>query len=416
MATNRAVEFLVWLLIAASVIAVVAARLKIPYPVALVLGGLALGSLHRLPLVLSLTHGQRPDWLTPDVILILFLPPLLFEASLNIPASRLRENLLPVLVLASAGVFAATLITGYAVHWSFGLPVSVALVFGAIISATDPISVVSVFKEMGVAKRLAFILEAESLFNDGAAVVLFGILMAAVASHRMSVARGFADFVGVVAGAAALGLLMGYVFSKITQRIDEPSVEITLTTILAYSSYLIAQSLHVSGVVATVAAGIVFGNYGVRTGMSPRTRTAVASFWDYAVFVINSVLFLLIGMQVRLGDLFRSWRAALLAIAAVLLGRALSVYVLAPVSNLSAQKVSFRWQHLMVWGGLRGALALALVLSLDRHFPYREALTTWTFGVVAFSIVVQGLTLKPLINFLGLGAQAKPAGEPSGVP
>ena len=155
MATNRAIEFLVWLLIAASVIGVVAARLKIPYTVALVLGGLALGSLHRFPAVVSLTQGQRPDWLTPDVVLLLFLPPLLFEASINLPIGHLRENFLPILILANAGVLAATLITGYAIHWAYGLPVIIALVFGSIISATDPISVISVFKEMGVAKRLS---------------------------------------------------------------------------------------------------------------------------------------------------------------------------------------------------------------------------------------------------------------------
>lgn len=405
METNRAVELLVWLLIAASVIAVIAARLKIPYTIALVIGGLVIGSLHRLALLESLTRGARPDWLTPDVVLVLFLPPLLFEASINLPFHYLRENLFPILLLANVGVLTATVITGFAIHWVFGLPLIVALVFGSIISATDPISVISVFKEMGVARRLSMILEGESLFNDGTAVVLFGILAAGVSAGNLGVAKGLGEFVITVAGAAVLGLVMGYLLTKVTQRIDEPRVEITLTTILAYSSYLVAQHLHLSGVIATVAAGIVIGNWGAAVGMSARTRTAVWSFWEYATFVINSLLFLLIGMRVRVGDLLHAWHAALIAVAAALLGRALSVYGLAPLSNLFAVKVPMRWQHLLVWGGLRGAIALALVLSLQDTFPHRSDLLTWTFGVVAFSIIVQGLTVKPLITTLGLQAK-----------
>jgi CPA1 family monovalent cation:H+ antiporter len=405
MATNHAVELLVWLLIAASVIAVIAARLKVPYTIALVIGGLLIGALHRLSLLQSLTHSVRPDWLTPSVVLVLFLPPLLFEASLNLPIRYLRENLLPILLLANVGVLAATVITGFAVRWVFGLPVIVALVFGSIISTTDPISVISVFKEMGVARRLSMILEGESLFNDGTAVVLFGILVAGVSSQNLGVAKGLGEFVIVVIGAAALGLAMGYLFTKVTQRIDEPRIEITLTTILAYSSYLAAQHLRLSGVIATVAAGIVMGNWGAEVGMTPRTRTAVWSFWEYAAFVINSLLFLLIGMRVRVGDLLHAWHAALIAVAAALLGRALSVYGLATLSNPFALKVSLRWQHLLVWGGLRGAIALALVLSLQDRFPHRSDLLTWTFGVVAFSIIVQGLTLRPLITALGLNAK-----------
>lgn len=405
MATNHAVELLVWLLIAASVIAVIAAKLKVPYTIALVIGGLLIGSLHRLSLLESFTHGVQANWLTPGVVLFLFLPPLLFEASINLPIDYLRSNLFPILLLANVGVLAATVITGFAVHWVFGLPVIVALVFGAIISATDPISVISVFREMGVSKRLSMILEGESLFNDGTAVVLFGILVAGVSSQNLSVARGIGEFVVVVVGAAGLGLAMGYLFTKVTQKLDEPRVEITLTGILAFSSYLVSQYLHLSGVIATVAAGIVTGSYGARVGMSDRTRTAVWSFWEYAAFVINSLLFLLIGMRVRVGDLAHAWHATLIAVAATLIGRALSVYGLTPISNLFALKIPLRWQHMLVWGGLRGAIALALVLSLQETFPQRSELLTWTFGVVAFSIIVQGLTVHPLITAMGLDAK-----------
>lgn len=402
MTTNHSVEFLVWLLIAASVIAVFSARLKIPYTVALVLGGLAIGSMHRFQIVKSLTQGGQPNWLTPDIVLFLFLPPLLFEASINLPFHELRENVIPILILASLGVLAATLISGFAIHWVFKIPLIVALVFGSIISATDPVSVISVFKEMGVPRRLSTILEGESLFNDGTAVALFGVLLAAGASGNLGIAEGIGRFFLLVVGAAVLGSFMGFFFGKLTQQIDEPRIEITSTAILAYSSYLIAQSLHLSGIIATVAAGIVIGNWGAKVGMSQRTRAAVWAFWDYASFVINSLLFLLIGMEVRVSELAHAWLATLIAIAAVLLGRALSIYSLAPISNLFTVKVPARWQHLLVWGGLRGGLALALVLSLEKSFPYRSELTVWVFGVVAFSIVVQGLTLKPLISALGV--------------
>jgi monovalent cation:H+ antiporter, CPA1 family len=401
MTTNFAIQFLIWLLIAASIIAVVAQRLRIPYTVALVLGGLVLGSV-RVPLAANLILEHRPDWLTADVILLLFLPPLLFEGSLNIQVRHLRENLVPILLLATIGVFAATLVTGFVVHWALGFPLWIALMFGAIISATDPISVLAVFRDLGVVKRLAVIVESESLFNDGTAAVLFTVLLGGIATGTLSWGTAIANFLLIVLGGAAVGLLLGYLASKITERIDEPRIEITLTTILAYSSYLVADALHVSGVIATVAAGLTVGNFGVPVGMSPRTRLALWSFWEYFSFLINSIVFLLIGMEVRLGDLFHAWHATLLGVGAVLLGRVLSVYTLMPVSNFFGETIPLAWQPVLVWGGLRGALALALALSLQRTFPYRHQILTMTFAVVAFTIVVQGLTIKSLLRKLGI--------------
>ncbi len=405
MTPSSTIEFLIWLLIAASMIAVVAARLRIPYTVALVLGGLFLGSFH-LPIVQNL-FAHPPDWLTPDVSLVIFLPALLFEGSLKIQLRHLRESLVPICLLATVGVLAATFISGFALHWTLGIPILIALVFGAIVAATDPISVLAIFKDMAVDKRLTIIVEGESLFNDGTAVVLYGILFGAVANSQFAIATGLRDFVVEVAGGAAVGTLLGYAISKLTQRIDDPEIEIMLTTILAYGAYLLAQSLHVSGVIATVAAGLMVGNFGVRTGMSSRTRISLWSFWEYASFLINSILFLLIGLQVRIGDLYRAWPAVLVTVTAVLAGRMLVVYGLVPVSNLFSPRISLRWQHVMVWGGMRGALSLALVLSLGHNFPYREQLLTMTFGVVAFTIVLQGITIKPLIRFLGIGKNSE---------
>jgi len=411
MSTNLAVEFLIWMLIVASVIAILAARLRIPYTVALVLGGLALGSTSiHLPVAETLV-SQKPDWLTPNVILLVFLPPLLFEGSLKLQFRRLRENVLPILLLATLGVLAATLVTGFAAHWVLGLPVLVALVFGAITAATDPISVLSIFKEVAVPPRLSIIVEGESLFNDGTSAVLYGILMAGVSSGTLGIWTGLQNFFIEVLGGIALGGGMGYLFSKLTQKIDEPQIEITLTTVLAYSAYLAAQSVHVSGVIATVAAGITLGNVGARIGMSPRTRVALWSFWEYASFVVNSLVFLLIGLQVRIGTLLHAWRPTLLALGTVVLGRVLSVYGLVPIGNLFSLKIPLRWQHVLVAGGIRGALSLALALSLPRTFPYRQDILAMTFGVVAVTIIFQGLAIKPLLRVLGMSAVREDAYE-----
>jgi Na+:H+ antiporter len=401
MSTNVAVEFLIWMMIAASAIAVVAHRLRIPYTVALVMGGLALGFFH-IPLVDQIIR-EEPTWLTPNLSLVIFLPALLFEGSLKLQLRQLRENLLPILLFANAGVLAATAITGLLVHWVLGFPILVGLVFGAIVSATDPISVLALFKDMAVARRLSVLVEGESLLNDGTASVLYGILAGAVLTGTVSVGAGVRSFFVEVFGGAAVGLGLGYIVSKITARIDDPAIEITLTTILAYSSFLVAQSLHLSGVLATVVAGVTIGNFGVRVGMTPQTRVALWSFWEYSSFVMNSILFLLIGLQVHLEDLLRSWQLVLLAAGTVLLGRAMSVYGLAPISNFFTERIPYRWQHIMTWGGMRGALSLALALNVAGTFPFRNQLLAATFGVVAFSIVLQGLTVKTLLGFLGLG-------------
>jgi len=399
MTGHFSIEFLIWLLMIASAVAVIAMRLRIPYMVALVLGGLALGSISSAILD-QFYASQRPDWLTSEVILFVFLPALLFEGSVKINFTQLRRNLTPILILANLGTLVAALVTSYVLHWTIGLPVLTALLFGAAISATDPISVLSIFKDLAVPKRLTLLVEAESLLNDGTAAVLFQIFVAAILTHEVRVVAGVGEFLLAVIGGAAVGFGLGYLVSAITSQIDDPQTEITLTTILAYSSYLVASHLHLSGVIATVVAGITIGNIGAKTGMSARTRLALWSFWEYAAFIINSIVFLLIGIEVRVTDLVRYWPEILMAVGAVLLGRIVCVYGTIPIANRFAEKISMRWQHVLVWGGLHGSLSLALVLSLDRNFPDRPRILLLTFGVVAFSIIVQGLTIKPLVRIL----------------
>ncbi len=397
---TSAVEFLIWLLIAASAIAILAKRLRAPYTVALVAGGLMLSAL-RLPHLSPLDPGQRPDWLTPDVILIVFLPALVFEGSVKLNVRDLLRSSAPLLLLANLGVLLAALVSGYLVHWTVGLPLEIALLFGAIISATDPISVLAIFKNLRMDKRLSLLVEGESLLNDGTAAALFQIVLAGIISGHVSISKGIGQFLFAVIGGAGLGSLLGYAASKLTRRIDDAEVQITLTAIVAYSSYLLAYQLHLSGILATAAAGLIVGNLGTRN-CSTQTKTALESFWAYIAFIMNSLVFLLIGLEIRVDSLLHSWRPVLLAVGAVLVGRALSVYLLVPVSNAITEKIPLAWQHVIVWGGLRGALALALALSLDSTFPDRARVLDLTFGVVIFSILVQGLTVKPLLRVLGL--------------
>jgi len=400
MSATSAVEFLIWLLVAASAIAILAKRIRVPYTVALVAGGLMLSGL-RLPHVSPLDPGQRPDWLTPEVILIFFLPALVFEGSVKLNVRELTRNSAPLLLLAVLGVLLAAVVTGCLVHWTIGLPMQIALLFGAIISATDPISVLAIFKDLRMEKRLSLIIEGESLLNDGTAAALFQVLLAGIVAGHLGVAKGVGQFFLAVAGGGVIGSFLGYAVSRLTRTIDDPEVQITLFAVVAYSSYLLAYQLHLSGIIATAMAGLVVGNLGTR-GCSAQTKTALESFWAYVAFIMNSLVFLLIGLEVHVDALVHAWRPVLLAVAAVLGGRAFSVYILVPASNLFAERIPFRWQHVIVWGGLRGALALALALSLDRAFPDRGFLLDLTFGVVVFSILGQGLTMKPVLRILGL--------------
>ena len=397
---TSAVEFLIWLLIAASAIAMLAKRLRAPYTAALVAGGLVLSAL-RLPHLSPLDPGQRPDWLTPDVILIVFLPALVFEGGVKLNVRDLLQNSAPLLLLANVGVLLAALVTGYLVHWTTGLPVAIALLFGAIISATDPISVLAIFKDLRMDKRLSLIVEGESLLNDGTAVALFQIMLAGIISGHLGVSKGLGQFLFAVLGGAVLGSFLGLAASRLTRTIDDPELQITVTAVVAYSSYLLAYQLHLSGIIATASAGLIVGNLGTRS-CSTQTKTALESFWAYVAFLMNSLVFLLIGLEIQVDALLRSWRPVLLTVGAVLVGRALSVYLLVPVSNALTEKIPLRWQHVIVWGGLRGALALALALSLDSTFPDRARVLDLTFGVVVFSILVQGLTMKPLLRVLGV--------------
>ena len=380
-------------MLVASVVALATRRWRrVPYALGLVIAGLLVGATHLLPMVR----------LQPQVLFTVLLPPLLFESAIHLRAGALRGEWKPITLLAVGATILSTFVIGGLAALILRLPLAVALVFGALISATDPISVIALFRELGASRRLTLIVDAEALFNDGVAVVLFTVLLGAATGSPVSLAAGAGQFLLVGVGGTAIGALIGFAVSRLTQHIDDHLIEITLTTIAAWGAFLAAERLHVSGVLAVIAAGMVVGNYGMPATMSPTTRLAVGSFWEYAAFVVNSVVFLTVGVAETQAGLLRALPVALGA-ALIVLGGRLTVYPVCWVANqLGGRRVPRSFQHVLVWGGLRGALSMALALGLPLDFPYRETIVQAAFGAVLFSLLAQGLTVGPLLQRLGL--------------
>jgi CPA1 family monovalent cation:H+ antiporter len=390
---------LVGLLLLVCLIAMLARRTRLPYTVALVIAGLAIGLSGVLPQI----------QLTPGLVLLVFLPALIFESAFHLDFQHLMENRRSIAFLAIPAPLISTLVVGGPLHLVVGLDLPTALLFGALISATDPVSVAATFKELGVPRRLAYIIEGESLFNDGMAIVLYRILVLMILTGEFSLVGNVVRFLVVVLGGGILGLAAGYLFSLFVRRIDDHLIEITLTTVLAYGTYLLADSFHLSGVIAVVVAGVVIGNYGTRTGMSPTTKITVASFWEYVAFIVNSFVFLLIGMEINLPLIAQNIYPIAWAIAAVLGARALIAYVMPLLARaFTKSSMPVTWQHVLFWGGLRGSLSVAVALAIPATIQQRDQILVMTFGVVLFSLVVQGLTMRPLLRFLGM---ARPPAE-----
>lgn len=277
--------------------------------------------------------------------------------------------------------------------------------FGALISATDPIAVVAIFKNLGAPKRLAVLLDGESLLNDGTAIVFFTLSLALITGAQVTAGGMVLDFIKIVGGGLLIGVAIGLAISQIIRRVDDAMIEITLTTIAAYGSFVAAEQLDFSGVIATVAAGMLCGNYAARTGMSPSTRVAVETFWEYVAFALNSIVFLLIGFEVNLHSLLASWKAILVAYAIVTVGRGVVTLVVSALLKTTRERIPMSWSAVLTWGGLRGGLPMVLVLSLPADFPYRNLLVAMTFGVVILSILGHGLTISPLLRWLGIVAR-----------
>ncbi|MCB0145276.1 MAG: Na+/H+ antiporter [Caldilineaceae bacterium] len=377
-------------LIVASAVAVLTRYVKFPYTVALVLAGL----------VLALQTDIQIE-MTPELVLFIFAPPLLFEAALHLDLRKLRADLIPIATMAVPGVLISAFAIGGVLAFMGVLPFSVGLLFGALISATDPVAVVATFRAVGAPKRLTTIVEGESLFNDGTAVVLFGIVLGLVQHGEFSLAEGLYDFLRESIGGMAVGALLGYTCAQLIARIDDYLIETTLTTIAAYASFALAQYLHFSGVLGVVAAGLVMGSLGPR-GMSPTTRIVLFNFWEYLAFLANSVVFILIGLNVDSTSLQRFFMPALFAVFAVLASRAINVYGLGAILRFFKPDLPRSYLHVLYWGGLRGALSLALVLSLPFAVQERTELLAMTFGVVLFTLLIQATTIPTLLRQLGM--------------
>ncbi len=377
----------------AILVALAARRLRLPYTVGLVFAGVAL----------ALTRSHAGLALTHDLIFDIVLPPLLFEAALNLGWSDLRKDLVPVMALSMIGVVLCAAVAAGGLIVFLGWPPESALVFGALISATDPIAVIALLKETGVTGRFSLLIEAESLFNDGAAAVLFALILVWAAhdpGNTPDPLTAVTTFLFVAGGGLAAGFGVGLIAIMIGGASDDHLVETALTVVAAFGSFLIAEHFGASGVLASVAAGLTMGNIGVlmpqkRFGLSitPHGRAFALEFWEFAAFLANSLVFLLIGSAMATIDFAREGFVALaLVVALALLGRAVAVYPVCLAFARSRWAIPLNQQHLMWWGGLRGALALALALALPVDLARRDDILISAFAVVAFSTIVQGLT------------------------
>ncbi|HEX2760668.1 MAG TPA: cation:proton antiporter, partial [Rhizomicrobium sp.] len=335
---------------------------------------------------------------------LVILPPLLFEAALNLHWHELKRDALPVLVLSTLGVVISAAVVAGGMTVLLAWPFAAALVFGVLIAATDPVAVIAMFKDVGLKGRLRFLVESESLFNDGVAAVFFALALAVAQGVAPTPGGALLDLVLTAGGGVVAGLVVGGFALLLAGSTRDHLVSAAVTTIAAYGAFLLAEHFHTSGVLATVTAGLLIGNVGFvsetrRAAFSAGEREFVLGFWDFAAFIANSFVFLMIGLAV--GQLPFAWLGAATLVTAVLLvlaGRALTVYPLSLAFARSRWAIPLAEQHVLWWGGLRGALALALALSLPPELPFAGQIRIATFGVVVFSVVLQGLTMPLLLR------------------
>lgn len=392
------IQILVLLAISLTVIAITK-LFKRPYSIALVLVGLILG-LTKTPYLDEAEYFIVQSEVFQVIVISLFLPVLLGDASLKLPFLNLREEKKPILALAIGGTLFSFLLIGFGAYYLIDLPIVVAFTFASLMSATDPISVISIFKSLGVPKKLVTIIEGESLFNDGVAVVFFQISTVYLLSYLemgiFGLGQGLLLFLKFSVGGIIIGGAAGFIFSQVIRIYDDYPLEIALSIIMFFGSYFVAEHLNVSGVIAIVVAGLILGNYGRKIGMSDATKMNIDSFFDTITFFANSLIFLMIGLEIKNINLTGKWGYIAIAIILVLISRTLALYIsLAPLKGFSE-----KYKVILNWGGLKGSLSIALALSLPRNFEGREDILILAFGVVLFSLLVQGLTITPLINRL----------------
>jgi Na+:H+ antiporter len=406
-ATLSSVELFVGLLGLAAIVAIIARPLRLPYTVGLVIAGLVVGAI-------ATAAGLETIEVTPEAVLLVLLPGLVFEAAYRLRFDMLRRWLGGLVLLAVPGVLISAAVVAVVLTVATGLRPELALVLGAMVSATDPAAVVATFKPLRAPDDLATMVDGESLLNDGTGLVLFAIAVQAV-TQPTGPGEASAGFVVVVAISVAIGLVAGWLAARIIGLVEDHLVELTISVVLAYGSYLLADSLHLSGVIATVVAAIVLGNVGPGRHMTETGADAIDTVWEFLAFILTAVVFLLIGLAISPADLLASAVPIAWAIVGILLGRAAIVYLLlGGVSRFSplpgiAHRVPTGWLHVLFWGGLRGAVAVAMALALPADMPQRALLQQITFGVVLFTLVVQGTTIGRLVA----AATREPASPPA---
>lgn len=401
---------LLFLLLIACLAAIALKRLRFPFTVGLVIIGLVAGWLENHIPALAILQQVT---LSHELILFLFVPPLVFESALNMDSRMLARNLKPVVMLAVPGLLLSAAIIGFLLHWLTPLELPQALLFGAMISATDPVAVIALFKEFGVPNRLMMLVEGESLFNDASAIVTFNLILAVSASGIFNAAtfvEGCFQAVIVFAGGILVGtILAGLMAYSLIWAEDNALLQATVSVIVAYLAFIIAEhEFHVSGVIAVMTAGLIVG-WLKANRVKPKIREFVHEFWDYAAFLANSMIFLLIGSStatfIAAIDQKSYFASSIIwAIGAALFARAVVVYALIPLVNLlsKSEPIDWRYQAVTFWGGLRGAVALALALSLAPDFPQRDLIMVLTLAVALFTIISSGLTMGKLLQFLQL--------------
>ncbi|MGJ3252637.1 MAG: cation:proton antiporter [Elainellaceae cyanobacterium] len=388
---SELIPILIILLLVATAVALVTRRLRLPYVTGLVLAGLAITEL--LP--------QRIG-LDPSLVLNLFLPILVFEAAINTDISRLRSTVKPIMLLAGPGIIVASGVTAVLIKFGLDFAWIPALFAGIILAITDTVSVIAVFKEVPVPSRLSTIVEGESLFNDGVALVLFNLVVRVYSQGEFTVLDGLQQLFVVIGGEAVLGLGLGYLTVGLFRQSDDALSSILLTVAVALGAFQIGQFVGVSGAVAVVVAGLVIGNIGLSRESSASTRITLLSFWEYASFSVNTFIFLLIGLEVNLTTFGSILPSVLLAVVIYQAGRMLSVYPLLALLRFFDRPIPFKWQHVLFLGNVKGSLSMALALSIPLALPERDTVVALLFGAVLVSLVGQGLSLPWLVKRLRL--------------
>ncbi|MDP6099255.1 MAG: cation:proton antiporter, partial [Candidatus Thalassarchaeaceae archaeon] len=428
-------EPLLGTLILALLVAIAIRWVRLPYTIALVIVGLILGWLGE-----SMFSGIEPDGglLSAELILFILLPPLLFEGSSAMHIDRLKSNWRTISLLAIPGVLINTLVIALIcwrlIWWGEEHGFLYGLLIGSILAATDPVSVLALVRNLGAPKRLSVLLEGESLFNDGTAIVLFNIILlttlSIIAGESIGLGQvltdGIASFIVVVTVGVVVGYLCGMVANHLLHQSEDHLVEIALTVALAFGSFLLAELMHGSGVISVVVAGLLVGNKGVPEGMTPTARVGLHHFWEVVSFLVNSILFLVVGYELQsviAWDMHTGF-LALVAIMAALFAR-LAVFPLTDIANIGGvNKIDRKWQLAMWWGGLRGSIPIALLLLLSHIVHEGQALLIGgntvniklddaiysdmlilAFSVILFTLLVQGLTMKSLLDRLGIGGR-----------